>query len=186
MITSFSLSSLRFNYSLLFSIFRDIKLNYLFVVKLIVIILRFLVLNYNRYMYRRLGLRIMYGYVLIMAFFLVLYSWLIWVINNWQVIVRHFLPVGISGILKAFIPLLEIIGILIRPLTLGVRLATNIRCGHVVLLIFSYFAFNLRFFLVFSISVLLFGLYFIEFLVCLIQAYVFWRLLYIYITDIEV
>jgi F0F1-type ATP synthase membrane subunit a len=29
-------------------------------------------------------------------------------------------------------------------------------------------------------------LYFIEFLVCAIQAYVFWRLIYIYIIEIEV
>jgi F0F1-type ATP synthase membrane subunit a len=72
-----------------------------------------------------------------------------------------------------FIPLLEIIGVLIRPITLAIRLATNIRCGHVVLLIFSYFVFNVANYLVISISILLFGLYFIEFLVCAIQAYVF-------------
>ena len=89
------------------------------------------------------------------------------------VIIRHFLPLGIEGVLKLFIPLLEIIGVIIRPLTLAVRLATNIRCGHVVLLMFSYFAFNVASYLVFSIRILLFGLYFIEFLVCVIQAYVF-------------
>ena len=86
---------------------------------------------------------------------------------------RHFLPSGISGVLKAFIPVLELIGVLIRPLTLAIRLATNIRCGHVVLLMFRFFAFNVANYLVISIRVLLFGLYFIEFLVCIIQAYVF-------------
>jgi F-type H+-transporting ATPase subunit a len=96
------------------------------------------------------------------------------------------LPLGIEGVLKMFIPLLEIIGVLIRPITLAVRLATNISCGHVVLLIFSHFAFNVANYLVVSIRVLLFGLYFIEFLVCVIQAYVFRRLLYIYIIEIEV
>ena len=85
---------------------------------------------------------------------------------------RHFLPLGIQGILKLFIPVLEIIGVMIRPLTLAIRLATNIRCGHVVLLIFRFFAFNVANYLVISISILLFGLYFIEFLVCVIQAYV--------------
>ena len=83
------------------------------------------------------------------------------------------MPLGIEGLLKLFIPLLEIIGVLIRPMTLAVRLATNIRCGHVVLLIFRYFAFNVANYLVILIRVLLFGLYFIEFLVCVIQAYVF-------------
>jgi len=101
-------------------------------------------------------------------------------------ILRHFLPTGIQGVLKMFIPVLELIGVLIRPLTLAIRLATNIRCGHVVLLIFRFFAFNVANYLVISISVLLFGLYFIEFLVCVIQAYVFWRLLYIYIMEMEI
>ena len=88
-------------------------------------------------------------------------------------ILRHFLPLGIQGILKLFIPVLEMIGVIIRPLTLAIRLATNIRCGHVALLMFRFFAFNVANYLVISIRVLLFGLYFIEFLVCIIQAYVF-------------
>ena len=96
------------------------------------------------------------------------------------------MPLGIQGILKLFIPVLEMIGVIIRPLTLAIRLATNIRCGHVVLLMFRFFAFNVANYLVISIRVLLFGLYFIEFLVCMIQAYVFWRLLYIYIMEIEI
>ena len=87
--------------------------------------------------------------------------------------IRHFLPRGIEGLLKLFIPILECIGVLIRPITLAIRLATNISCGHVVLLMFRYFAFNVMNYLVLSIRMLLFGLYFIEFLVCVIQAYVF-------------
>lgn len=136
-------------------------------------------------MYNRLGLRIGYGSVLILSLRLVVYSWCLWIINSIVVIISHFLPFGIEGVLKLFIPLLEIIGVIIRPLTLAVRLATNIRCGHVVSLIFRYFSFNLRVRLVIAISLLLFGLYFIEFLVCVIQAYVFRRLLYIYFRDME-
>ena len=107
-------------------------------------------------------------------------------VNDIFRILSHFLPLGIQGVLKVFIPVLELIGVLIRPLTLAIRLATNIRCGHVVLLIFRFFAFNVANYLVISIRVLLFGLYFIEFLVCVIQAYVFRRLLYIYIIEIEI
>jgi F0F1-type ATP synthase membrane subunit a len=40
--------------------------------------------------------------------------------------------------------------------------------------------------LVLPVRLLLFGLYFIEFLVCVIQAYVFWRLLYIYLIEIKI
>lgn len=146
----------------------------------------FLFLNYNSYMYCRVGLTIHYGYVFLYSFSLVLLLWVIWSLNHLISIVRHFLPSGIEGLLKIFIPVLEIIGVIIRPITLAIRLATNISCGHVVLLIFRFFAFNVANYLVISISILLFGLYFIEFLVCAIQAYVFRRLIYIYIIEIEV
>jgi len=146
----------------------------------------FLFLNYNSYIYYRVGLTINYGYVFIYSFSIVFLLWLIWAVNRIIRILRHFLPRGIEGLLKIFIPVLEIIGVLIRPITLAIRLATNIRCGHVVLLIFRFFAFNIANYLVLSIRVLLFGLYFIEFLVCAIQAYVFWRLIYIYIIEMEV
>jgi F-type H+-transporting ATPase subunit a len=135
--------------------------------------LLFLFLNYNSYIYYSVGLTINYGYVFIYAFSLVLFLWVLWAVNSVFRLLRHFLPRGIEGVLKLFIPVLELVGVLIRPLTLAIRLATNISCGHVVLLIFSFFAFNIANHLVFSIRVLLFGLYFIEFLVCAIQAYVF-------------
>jgi len=168
------------------NIFLEIKSITYFLVKFIIVIIIFLFINYNSYIYYRVGLRISYGYVFIYAFSMVLLLWFIWIINNILIILRHFLPLGIEGILKLFIPILELIGVLIRPLTLAIRLATNISCGHVVLLIFRFFAFNIRSRLVFSIRILLFGLYFIEFLVCIIQAYVFRRLIYIYIIEIEI
>jgi len=99
--------------------------------------------------------------------------------------VRHFLPSGVTGLLKVFIPLIEILGVLIRPITLAVRLATNISCGHVVLLMFGYFSIRFYMYLVGVVGVLIFMLFIIELLVCIIQAYVFWSLVYIYFIDIE-
>lgn len=183
---NFSLNANKLNFYFIFKIFIEIKSIRYFLIKLILAILIFLFLNYNSYIYYSVGLTINYGYVLIYALSIVFLLWRIWSINNVIIIIRHFLPLGIEGVLKLFIPLLEIIGVLIRPFTLAIRLATNIRCGHVVSLIFRFFAFNIANYLVFSIRVLLFGLYFIEFLVCLIQAYVFWRLIYIYIIEIEI
>jgi len=167
-------------------IFMEIKSISYFLIKLILALLIFLFLNYNSYIYYRVGITINYGYVFIYAFSLVLLLWLVWAVNSIIRILRHFLPRGIEGLLKVFIPVLELIGVIIRPLTLAIRLATNIRCGHVVLLIFRFFAFNVANYLVISIRILLFGLYFIEFLVCAIQAYVFWRLIYIYMIEMEV
>lgn len=186
MFINFSLRANKLNYRFIFNIFIEIKIISVFFIKLILIMVLFLFFNYNSYIYYSVGLRINYGYIFIYAFCLVLFLWSIWRVNNIIIIIRHFLPIGISGLLKIFIPILEIIGVLIRPLTLAVRLATNISCGHVVLLIFRYFCFNVANYLVISIRVLLFGLYFIEFLVCVIQAYVFWRLFYIYLIEVEI
>jgi len=183
---NFRISSNKLSINFIFKIFMEIKRVRYFLIKLISLIVLFLFLNYIRYIYYSVGLTIHYGYVFIYAFLLVLIGWVLWVVNDVIRILSHFLPSGIQGILKLFIPVLEIIGVMIRPLTLAIRLATNIRCGHVVLLMFRFFAFNIANYLVLSIRMLLFGLYFIEFLVCIIQAYVFWRLLYIYIMEIEV
>jgi len=183
---SFSLRANKLSLGFVINIFMEIKSIRYFLVKIIVGVVIFLFLNYNSYIYYGVGLTINYGYVFIYAFLLVFIVWICWMVNRIVNMLSHFLPRGIEGLLKLFIPVLEIIGVLIRPITLAVRLATNISCGHVVLLIFRFFAFNVRNYLVISISVLLFGLYFIEFLVCAIQAYVFWSLIYIYIIEIEV
>jgi len=180
------MSSNKISILFVLKIFMDIKSIRYFLIKIMLAVLIFLFLNYNSYIYYSVGLTINYGYVFIYAFSMVLLLWVIWRVNRIIRILSHFLPLGIEGLLKVFIPVLELIGVLIRPLTLAIRLATNISCGHVVLLIFRFFAFNVANYLVISIRILLFGLYFIEFLVCAIQAYVFWRLIYIYIIEIEV
>lgn len=182
---NFSLISNKVNILVIYKIFMDIKRIRVFLVKIIVGVIIFLFINYNRYIYYRVGLRINYGYVFIYALFLVVLLWIVWQVNGVFRFIRHFLPIGIIGILKLFIPILEIVGVLIRPLTLAIRLATNIRCGHVVLLMFRFFVFNIANYLVLIITGLLFGLYFIEFLVCAIQAYAFWSLIYIYIIEME-
>jgi len=180
------LSSNKVNIVFVYNIFIEIKSITVFLVKFIRAVVVFLFLNYNRYIYYSVGITITYGYVFIYSISIVFLLWVLWRINNIINILRHFLPLGIEGLLKIFIPVLELIGVLIRPLTLAIRLATNISCGHVVLLMFRFFAFNIANYLVISISILLFGLYFIEFLVCIIQAYVFWSLIYIYIIEIEI
>jgi len=183
---NFSIRANKIRFLFVLKIFIEIKSISYFLVKIILAVIIFLFLNYNSYIYYRVGLTINYGYVFIYSISIVLLLWVVWAVNRIISILSHFLPSGIEGLLKIFIPVLELVGVLIRPITLAIRLATNISCGHVVLLIFRFFAFNIANYLVFSISVLLFGLYFIEFLVCAIQAYVFWSLIYIYMIEIEV
>ena len=155
-------------------------------VKLIAMVVVMVIVNCLRYIYIRVGLRMYYGVLLIMSFFLVFRGWVIWGANRLKGVLGHWLPQGIGGVLMIFIPVLELIGIIIRPLTLAVRLGTNLRCGHVILLIFRYFSFRLRGVIVIVVGVALLMLYFIELMVCFIQGYVFWRLVYIYYSEIDV
>jgi len=185
-IINFRINANKFSVLAVYKIFIDIKSISYFLIKVMLAMVVFLFFNYNSYIYYGVGVTINYGYVFIYALGIVLLFWVLWLVNRLIVMVSHYLPLGVEGLLKIFIPVIELLGVLIRPLTLAVRLATNIRCGHVVLLIFRFFVFNVRRMLVVLISVLLYGLYFIEFLVCMIQAYVFWSLIYIYFIEMEV
>lgn len=80
------------------------------------------------------------------------------------------------------LPIVEFISIMLRPLILVVRLATNLAAGHILLFIFSYFASLLP---IASplIGVLLAVLYIIEFCISILQAYIFINLLTLYIED---
>jgi len=80
------------------------------------------------------------------------------------------------------LPIVEFVSIMLRPLILVVRLATNLAAGHILLFIFSYFASLLP---VASpmIGVLLGALYVIEFFISILQAYIFVNLLTLYIVD---
>jgi len=140
------------------------------------LIIVFLFVNYYSFIYLGLGLRMKYGVVLMFSLIIVVSIWLIWFSVGWVYFVSHLLPIGVSGVLIFFIPLIEFLGVMIRPLTLAIRLATNMSCGHVVLLIFGYFSLNLKFYIWFIVSLLLVGLFLIELLVCLIQAYVFLKI----------
>jgi hypothetical protein len=68
---NFSLFSNKINLVFVYKIFIDIKRIRVFLVKIIVGILIFLVFNYNRYIYYGVGVTINYGYVFLYAFALV-------------------------------------------------------------------------------------------------------------------
>jgi hypothetical protein len=68
---NFSIASNKLSINFVFKIFMDIKRIRVFLVKIIRGIVLFLFLNYNSYIYYRVGLRINYGYVFIYAVCLV-------------------------------------------------------------------------------------------------------------------
>lgn len=80
------------------------------------------------------------------------------------------------------IPVIEVFSQIIRPLTLTIRFATNIAAGHIIMFIFSYFST-----LAAAMTPPLFGvilvLTLLEIFVAFLQAYIFVRLLSLYISE---
>lgn len=88
--------------------------------------------------------------------------------------------------MNPFLVLIETIRILVRPITLSVRLIANIRAGHIVLRLIGIYASSF----VFISGVSFFLLLIVQFMyivfemgICLIQAYIFCLLLTLYADD---
>ena len=96
----------------------------------------------------------------------------------------HFLPRGAPRLLSPFLVLVESVRVLVRPVTLSVRLAANIGAGHIVIgLVGTYFSGSFFSDSYFSFISLFFveRFYFLfEFGVSLVQAYIFSLLLVLY------
>nr|YP_009020940.1 ATP synthase F0 subunit 6 [Liposcelis decolor]AFV61885.1 ATP synthase F0 subunit 6 [Liposcelis decolor] len=94
----------------------------------------------------------------------------------------HLVPLGCPNGLMFFMVIIESVSILIRPITLGVRLSANIMAGHVILgLISSISLMNSPSFMI-SVTVQ-FILLILEFAVALVQPYVFFTLLCLYMKE---
>lgn len=94
--------------------------------------------------------------------------------NYFNEVIRHLTPQGTPAILMPFIVIIERIRLIIRPLTLAVRLTANIIAGHILLALLGTTGEKLssiRVILILIISQIL--LYTLELAVSLIQAYVF-------------
>lgn len=97
------------------------------------------------------------------------------------------LPVGAPSVLNPFLVLVETVRLVVRPITLSVRLVANIGAGHIILcLLGSYlrsgFFLYSRTVLVFLIGVNIFYFLF-EIGVSMIQAYIFFLLLNLYADE---
>jgi F-type H+-transporting ATPase subunit a len=103
---------------------------------------------------------------------------LIGIINNLQKNLRHLVPNGTPIVLMRFIVLIETLRVLIRPITLRVRLAANITAGHLLLRLIrwssSFYLINI------GAQILIFAL---EIIVAIIQSYVFTILLILYTEE---
>nr|YP_010891531.1 ATP synthase F0 subunit 6 [Desbruyeresia armata]WJK73067.1 ATP synthase F0 subunit 6 [Desbruyeresia armata] len=99
-------------------------------------------------------------------------------------VVAGLLPMGAPAMLNPFLVIIETVSILVRPITLSVRLTANMSAGHIVLtLIGNYLVASLFISSVFSMALLISiqVLYTIfEFGISVIQAYIFCLLITLY------
>ena len=95
---------------------------------------------------------------------------------------KLFVPSGVPIVLLIILVPIEIISYLTRPMSLSVRLFANMMAGHTILKVFGGFAVMLG---VFGVLPWLFIIAFtgLEFLVAVLQAYVFAILTCIYLND---
>nr|AZL92892.1 ATP synthase F0 subunit 6 [Parborlasia corrugatus] len=94
------------------------------------------------------------------------------------------LPVGAPSALSPFLVLVEAVSLMVRPITLAVRLAANMGAGHIVLCLLGNYL-SSGFFCYSFLSVFIMSLvgvfYFIfELAICLIQSYIFFLLVNLY------
>ena len=107
-------------------------------------------------------------------------------INSPRVFIAGLLPGGAPDWLNPFLVIIETVRIIVRPVTLSVRLVANIRAGHIVLSLIGIYASSFFFLSRTSFFILLFiQVFYIIFEVgiCIIQGYIFCLLLTLYADD---
>nr|YP_003204776.1 ATP synthase F0 subunit 6 [Cymbium olla]ACF04870.1 ATP synthase F0 subunit 6 [Cymbium olla] len=102
---------------------------------------------------------------------------------NFSSVVASLLPMGAPAPLNPFLVIIETVSILVRPITLSVRLMANMSAGHIVLSLIGNYLMSVFFLSVFSVIVLIliqvmYTLF--EFGISLIQAYIFCLLITLY------
>lgn len=92
-------------------------------------------------------------------------------------------PKGIPVILVPLLILIEIVSYLSRGISLGVRLFANIMAGHTLLFIFSSFILSVNPVIGLCIFIIIFLITILEFMIAILQGYVFFVLTLIYFRD---
>nr|YP_010411924.1 ATP synthase F0 subunit 6 [Notostomum cyclostomum]URP31058.1 ATP synthase F0 subunit 6 [Notostomum cyclostomum] len=107
-------------------------------------------------------------------------------IKNKKQFIAKLLPDGAPMWLNPFLVLIETISIMVRPITLSVRLAANMSAGHIVLGlvgIYASSAINTSLLSSITLMTLTVGYIMFELAICSIQAYIFCLLLTLYSED---
>ena len=110
-------------------------------------------------------------------------GYVIIIIFNFSNILVHLIPQGTSLILIPFIVIIEIISLIIRPITLAIRLRANIIAGHLLISLVRNSIENDNLILFFSGALGQRLLTLLETAVAVIQSYVFLVLIVLYSVD---
>nr|YP_010953277.1 ATP synthase F0 subunit 6 [Olinga feredayi]WMQ76537.1 ATP synthase F0 subunit 6 [Olinga feredayi] len=110
-----------------------------------------------------------------------IYGWL----NNTQHLLAHMIPQGTPSALMSFMVIIESISILIRPMTLAIRLMANMIAGHLLITLMSNTGIHLSFTLLNILILSQILLLMLESAVTIIQSYVFSILSTLYSTEMN-
>jgi F-type H+-transporting ATPase subunit a len=94
--------------------------------------------------------------------------------------VKKLTPQGSPYSIMNFMVLVELVSILIRPITLSIRLVSNIVAGHLLISILVSFLLSSGYYSFFTVVIII---NLLEIGVSIIQGYVFSMLLFIYYSD---
>nr|YP_010586372.1 ATP synthase F0 subunit 6 [Molanna truncata]UZZ44160.1 ATP synthase F0 subunit 6 [Molanna truncata] len=106
-------------------------------------------------------------------------------INNLSKMLAHMIPQNTPPILMPFMVIIESISILIRPITLAIRLMANMIAGHLLVTLMSGSMLNLKNIILITIILMQILLLTLEFAVAIIQAYVFSILSTLYSNEVN-
>lgn len=108
-------------------------------------------------------------------------------IKNSYSSVAFILPLATPSFLIPFLPIIEILSIIVRPITLSIRLAANIRAGHIILtLIGDYFTSLIllnNYIITIIVLIIQVGYFIFEVGISVIQGYIFSLLITLYTDD---
>nr|BCG67096.1 ATP synthase subunit 6 [Amblyomma testudinarium] len=121
--------------------------------------------------------------------FTMFYAFSIWIslmifsiLNKFNKIMTHLVPLGSPIMLSFFMVLIETVSNLIRPITLSVRLTANMISGHLLIHLLSSMMLEMQFFMFMIIIMIM--LLILETAVAFIQSYVFMTLISLYINEV--
>nr|YP_011017358.1 ATP synthase F0 subunit 6 [Amblyomma tigrinum]WQF69021.1 ATP synthase F0 subunit 6 [Amblyomma tigrinum] len=104
------------------------------------------------------------------------------IVNKFNMIMCHLVPMGSPILLSFFMVLIETISNIIRPITLSIRLTANMISGHLLIHLLSSIMMKLPYY--FLMLLIMMMLLVLETAVAIIQSFVFITLISLYINEI--